>query len=466
MGLAESVPGPWRGTPNGALVVPAIVAVLYALAAIFANRPKKLAALWRRALDSKIDLRPAATRAAWTAIAWGVAWNVALVPLGRGIAAPRVFAFVVLGAFLLDAIIEVAARGKGELVAIVPEQRPYALPVARDVLAREGIEIHARSLRTRSLLSFFGPFVPIEISVEKKDAARAQALLSALLVDALPSRSRDKPRERKLPKRARLAGEPGPPLLPWRDPRVAGLAAIGVLGLGTAVLAARARDEAPAHAHAMRAKTPGSLALVEVDDSQSASDAMVGLKRALPAATRVEDEFVGGPGRSEARHFVRAWPDEGESVVAARARFEGWIHATPTPTLPDGDHIAIGSYDRPTLNGDERETNLRSYVLHGEPIATEANVEDAEVTTSSVDGRKHALVLVRFDAQGAAALEAWTASHIDRRLAIVSLGDVISAPVVTSRIPGGAMSITMGSESLDVQLAHAREIAAALGAAP
>ena len=62
-------------------------------------------------------------------------------------------------------------------MAVWPLQRPYALPVARQALADEGIALHARSRAQRAMLQWLAPYIPIDLLVPAADAERARELL-------------------------------------------------------------------------------------------------------------------------------------------------------------------------------------------------------------------------------------------------------------------------------------------------
>jgi hypothetical protein len=70
-----------------------------------------------------------------------------------------------------------ARQRLGAMKAVAAVYRVTEIEPALAVLQQAGIEAHARSARFRSLLRFFGPYVPVEILVPVKQAAEAQAML-------------------------------------------------------------------------------------------------------------------------------------------------------------------------------------------------------------------------------------------------------------------------------------------------
>lgn len=91
------------------------------------------------------------------------------------------YAWVVGVAVVLDLWDEWKARSwYGDLVSVRPVHRLYTLHLAVSALNEAGISVHVRSLYHRSLLQFFGPFVPVELMVPRSQAETAQALLNQL----------------------------------------------------------------------------------------------------------------------------------------------------------------------------------------------------------------------------------------------------------------------------------------------
>lgn len=85
-------------------------------------------------------------------------------------------------AVVVDVVEDARARSRHpDLVAIAALHRVYAVDPVVDALARAAIRAHARSLRYRAMLQFFGPWAPIVIEVPAADVARAKELADAVL---------------------------------------------------------------------------------------------------------------------------------------------------------------------------------------------------------------------------------------------------------------------------------------------
>ena len=83
---------------------------------------------------------------------------------------------MLIAAIALDLVDEVRAR-RVELVAVWPLHAPLAVSDASARLAAAGIEHHVRSRRLRTLLWFFGPYVPMMVLVPADRAPDAERLL-------------------------------------------------------------------------------------------------------------------------------------------------------------------------------------------------------------------------------------------------------------------------------------------------
>jgi hypothetical protein len=88
-----------------------------------------------------------------------------------------------LAAIALDVAAEWRARAAiDDPVAVWPLHRVQLADLATGALRSAGIEVHPRGLYHRSLLHFFGPFVPVALMVPRAQAQQAHELLAALLI--------------------------------------------------------------------------------------------------------------------------------------------------------------------------------------------------------------------------------------------------------------------------------------------
>jgi len=92
---------------------------------------------------------------------------------------PVVLAFIT--ATLLDLIDEARDRRRSPLVAVWPLHDPMLAAVVHDNLRAAEIPHHLQATRLRSLLWFFGPYVPIMVLVPEEHAVVAEQRLRELL---------------------------------------------------------------------------------------------------------------------------------------------------------------------------------------------------------------------------------------------------------------------------------------------
>jgi hypothetical protein len=91
-------------------------------------------------------------------------------------------------AWLLDVYADLQAR-RQKLVIAWTLHAPHFADAAEDALAAQGIPCHMASSHLRALLSFFGPFVPIDVLVPVEHHAAASNLLATLAPTASPTAS-------------------------------------------------------------------------------------------------------------------------------------------------------------------------------------------------------------------------------------------------------------------------------------
>jgi preprotein translocase subunit SecD len=136
-------------------------------------------------------------------------------------------------------------------------------------------------------------------------------------------------------------------------------------------------------------------------------------------------------------------------------------------TLPDDRRFAFGDGSDDFADPSLRAESLRSYVLTGAPILTNADIAAAEVALEGDmgGGEPRYYVAITLRPEGAERFRVATSEWIKRRIAIVLDGRVDSAPIVQGQISGGHMSITLGPQKGDraARLAEAKRLARALG---
>jgi hypothetical protein len=85
-----------------------------------------------------------------------------------------------LAAVLLDLATEWRVRrAHGGLTTVRHEHRLYAVDAQRAALEDAGLTVHLRAVQHRTLLQFYGPYVPVAIMVPDAQAAKAREVLAA-----------------------------------------------------------------------------------------------------------------------------------------------------------------------------------------------------------------------------------------------------------------------------------------------
>jgi hypothetical protein len=184
------------------------------------------------------------------------------------------------------------------------------------------------------------------------------------------------------------------------------------------------------HKERPRLKGPRpKLELVVVDDEGDPTNAIDTAR--LPTGAALMTETVDG----KSVHYARIVPQPGRLLGDSAKSLDTFLQSQ---ALPPGDRFCVGPFS--TEGGPDDA--IRSYVLKGSAVVTEANVVDASSAKDPVTARYS--VAVALDAAGAMNLESVTGANVGRRLAIVVDGSVLTAPVVRSKISGGHLQITLG----------------------
>jgi preprotein translocase subunit SecD len=185
----------------------------------------------------------------------------------------------------------------------------------------------------------------------------------------------------------------------------------------------------------------GAFELSIVDDEATAKLREL----ALPEGVRLETERF-----ADRQAFFLAGSDADALLAAHRS------------AVPPARVVRLG--DSQPRAGDRE---LRTYLVHAEPGLTGSAIDEADVEMTG--GMPDVQVALRFDADGAKALERITAGNVGRRLAILLDGRVSSAPVIQEKISSGVAYVALGAPGpIEEELADAKALAAVLrsGALP
>jgi hypothetical protein len=180
------VGGGWVGWMMGvghraALLVGAIV-VLVPLWSFAFSRPgvvARLVAQTALAPPSQASWRRATLLSFVFLLAIGLVALVSAATLPDAEAVCEATTAMLLAALMLDLLDDVRAR-RADLVVVWPLQHAQHAELVRRVLADAGIDCHLQSSHIRTLLGFFGPYVPIDVLVPAEAAEEARNKIGGL----------------------------------------------------------------------------------------------------------------------------------------------------------------------------------------------------------------------------------------------------------------------------------------------
>jgi hypothetical protein len=433
------------GAGFASLVTPIAVASALAITLTFAmHRPARIAALLCAADP---DLSPSVARArAWRGMVLAlpstilffailtVADRVAHDALGSRRMEPLGETLPLVIAVALDVAFAVSAhRRVPDATPVWQERRSEAAFAMREGLAREGIDAEVRGVHVFALFQFFAPPMPLEIFVPAPQADRARAWIEEFLRRAAESRTSSAARHEKTDRTDFL-----------------GVARIVALGVGLVVVVASLRLQTRPHgvAHGIARDVRFELDFVDdaLDPFEAASDMPLPLGGSIQSELAPIGLDAAGVVRSSTVHYLRIVVQPSETLEQLRVRAEAWARSV---ALPADRRWAWGLENDPTTHLPSKEA-LRSFVLAGEVILRNADVAGAEVMGAEVMGdenhRYDYYVAITLTESGAKRFADATEQWVKRRIAIVLDGTVNSAPVVQSKIAGGHVSITLGSD--------------------
>ncbi len=184
-------------TPERFVIQLLTMVLLCVVFTIIYNLPSNIAEVFsscgNRPLD-RTEIASATRKTLWRYILWSIAFLVVCMVLGRfATNQSRCFDFmtnmvaplslILFTAVVMDIVAEWKARMRCvELVSAWPIHRVYAVDPAIRLLLENGIEAFPRGVHHRTMLQFFGPYVPVDLMVAPGDVTRTQEILYGALV--------------------------------------------------------------------------------------------------------------------------------------------------------------------------------------------------------------------------------------------------------------------------------------------
>lgn len=189
-------------------------------------------------------------------------WGASLLVWREGVSID-VWTPFVLAALCLDAVGNLSFWAKhSDTVSLYQSHRVYRAVRIASALRARGLDVHLSGLRHRSLLHFFGPYVPVRVLVPATEVGEGQEILKPLIRDGLSESQEsetDSAVEKNFERGARSQSAE-------KQPPVSFLPGLWVL-LGLASMAGAVRLLPPEPA--WEPIPSGTMALYEVDDSLS-----------------------------------------------------------------------------------------------------------------------------------------------------------------------------------------------------
>ena len=420
------------------------------------NRPAALERLWNDLGVVDPSTRPAARRQVVLTAVLAVALTCAVFALARASGLPEVVLVAVAGgAMAADAMSELRARSRSDLITIFEEHRPYALDPAREALAAEGIETFVRARRLGLLASVVAPWAPFELMVERADAARARASLAPILAGEL---------QRGLAPVAPSRLEP-----PRLRESMAALASVAVAFAVSALVrippfappSIEISPDQPGSASSHSPQVTFGISAIDDEVAPFASleiDERLGLVT-LPGGVVLRHESVplgAGTSKDEAYAAILSHTEE---AAESRHRFESWLQSLELPRLGEAEFIVAPLLERSMASDDYAQVGWRSYVSRA-PSVTGRDLVSAEDRFDPIENK--AFVELGMSEGGARRFTDLTARWTGRRIAIVVDGVVTSAPVVMERIGGGTARIIVTGTSGAASMSEAKRLASEL----
>jgi hypothetical protein len=170
------------GLPTSLLEMALAVSLSVGLGFLY-NQPRRVAEVWFGP-DARESQRGIARGRVVAAVGRGALFVLAfeaLQLLSTTVNLPFVLSLVVViapTAIVLDLMGEWSFRRRhAQVVGAWPIHRVYAVAPALEALAKNGIPAYPRGLHHRTLLQFFGAYVPVELLVPGGDAERAERIV-------------------------------------------------------------------------------------------------------------------------------------------------------------------------------------------------------------------------------------------------------------------------------------------------
>ncbi len=198
----------------------------------------------------------------------------------------------------------------------------------------------------------------------------------------------------------------------------------------------------PLRRHHLRRPRRGPLRppfeVVLLDDQP---DPFATLDPPLPAGiSSFQEPVIFSPEDIQERTYVRLVIQPGETLAKAMARAKPWFDARK---LPPGERFVFSQIVEENEHTKQREAvGVRTYVATNKVLLTKDDVATATVgAVPDKDNKPQPVALVQLNPIAAERFRDDTRKNVFRRLAVMTHGNVLMAPLIQDEIAGGKLTI-------------------------
>ncbi len=186
-----------------------------------------------------------------------------------------------------------------------------------------------------------------------------------------------------------------------------------------------------------------SFEVVVLDDKP---DPFATLPEPVPKGiSQFQEGVIFSPEDIQTRTYVRLVIQPGETLPQAMSRAKPWFEKFQ---LPAGDRLLFSEIVEDNEITKTREpVGVRTYVGTSQTVLTQTDVESAEVGAQPDQKNKpQPVAIVQLTPIAARKFQQFTKENMLRRIAVMSSGNVLMAPLIQDEIAGGKLTIGLDPE--------------------
>lgn len=153
-----------------------------------------------------------------------------------------------------------------------------------------------------------------------------------------------------------------------------------------------------------------------------------------------QEPVIFSPEDIQTRTYVRLVVQPGEDLPKAMARARPWLDARK---LPPGDRLVFSQIvEENELTKKREAVGVRTYVATNEVLLTKDDVASATLgAMPDKDNKPHPVAIVQLNPLASERFREATKKNVFRRLAVMTNGNVLMAPLIQDEIAGGKLTI-------------------------